>query len=322
MKKIIIIITSSIMIIISILILEIFLVKNETFMITTFKKSYEIVSKVEEKDIIEILIYLSNANAIVTSKDKINKCYIIDGNNNENHINLKLINIINREYNQLIKNNNYYLFSYIFEIDFDVLSPYSVYINDASLNIILNEKNYGLNIGSFSYSKIPYYGDEKNMLSINKITPITENINGNDTLLGLGIGLRNTNKEDIIIHNISLLDYSIKASLNETKIISLEEITNKSIDQILGYKYEVQCNDILSNSLNILIEDASNIEFVLPIKYYNSYPINSFGFSINYSLKTNKDIIYTYYFDDFVYFYSNYITYKSEDIIINTYENS
>lgn len=316
MKKVIVIV-----VMLCILLLPLFFINNNSeLLITTFKKSYSIVSKIDEKDKLEVLIYINNKNSSILDIDNIIKSSIHD---DESHINLRIDSITDLDYTQVIKNNKFYLYSFIFDIEFESKNEFSLFMKKVMLALDLNETSYNLEIGSFSYNKVMHYGDSDNTISVAQITPLIDKIDVNDSILGIGLKLKNFSNRNIIVNSIDLLDYNVIPSLNEIKEVDINTINNKNISEILGYSYNFEYQDtLLDNKVLIYIENKNEYEFLLPIKYLNRYPVNSFGLKIEYCYEEDTDKIHTYYFDDYVYFNSNYITYKSSDIIINKYENS
>lgn len=320
MKKVIIIVVAICLALLSLLSL-LFIKTDDELLITTFKQSYSLVSKIDEDDKLEVLIYINNKKASILNKNNISKTYLLDEYGNQ--INLKIDKITYLDYEQKILDNNYYLHSYVFDIDFNSNNEYSVYMKNAYLYVIVNDNTYKLEIGSFSYTKVLIYGDENNIISIGQLTPVINKIDINDTVLGLGLKIRNLSNKDIIIRNIELLDYSLKSSMNEIKDININNISSMNITELIGYSYNYKYDEnIINNNVYIYIESNNEYMFLLPIKYTNDYPINSFGFRIEYFLNDQNNTIYEYYFDDYVYFRSNYVTYKSKDIVINKYENN
>lgn len=297
-----------------------FINNNKELLITTFKKSYSIVSKIDEKDKIEILIYINNKNASLLDKGKIVKSYI---SSEDAVINLKIDKVTDLNYMQMIKENKFNLYSFVFDIEFNSNNEYSVFINNAILNIELIESSYNLNIGTLSYNKVLFYGDIDNSVSVSQIIPIINKLDVNDSILGIGLKIRNFSKNNIIIKDIEFLDYNIKPSLYEIKEVDISEINNKNISEILGYSYNYNYQDNITNDkIIIYVEEGNEYEFLLPIKYKKTYPIDSFGMAITFSYEGTGNKEYKYYFDDYVFFKSNYITYKNDDIIINKYEIS
>lgn len=297
-----------------------FINNNKELLITTFKKSYSIVSKIDEKDKLEILIYINNKKASLLDKEKIVKSYI---SSEDAVINLKIDKVTDLNYTQMIKENKFNLYSFVFDIEFNSNNEYSVFINNAILNIELIESSYNLNIGTLSYNKVLFYGDIDNSLSVSQIIPVINKLDVNDSILGIGLKIRNFSKNNIIIKDIEFLDYNIKPSLYEIKEVDISEINNKNISEILGYSYNYNYQDNITNDeIIIYVEEGNEYEFLLPIKYIKTYPIDSFGMEITFSYEGTGNKEYKYYFDDYVFFKSNYITYKNDDIIINKYEIS
>ena len=127
MKKVVIIVVAICLALLSLL----FIKTDDELLITTFKQSYSLVSKIDEDDKLEVLIYINNKKASILNKDNISKTYLLDEYGNQ--INLKIDKITYLDYEQKILDNNYYLHSYVFNIDFNSNNEYSVYMKNAYL---------------------------------------------------------------------------------------------------------------------------------------------------------------------------------------------
>lgn len=292
---------------------------NNTFSLTTIPKSYSYVSTYYEDDNIEVLLYLSNKRSILTQKDAINNCYITDSDK-YNSIKIELIEINDLDYVEKIKNQNFFLYSFVFNIKSIVNEEYEFKINDAFLSLETDEQNFNIKLGSFYYYKLPYYGDNYQNISITKLVPIIEAIHGNDTIGAINIEIKNNIYSDIEITDIKLLDCNVYPSIDD--IIKLEEEINTqmSLSSILGYQYNIKSDIYVENkNINIMINKDEKIELVIPLKYLNNYHINRLGFIIKYKI-SNSNLEFSYYYDDFIYFSSNEIFINEDNLVVNSYE--
>ena len=288
---------------------------QETFNVTTFKRSYSILSEISEKDYIEIQLYITDKNVSLVDKNKINDCYLYDDNN---QLKLELIDLISINNSQIVNKINddlYYLYSYIFLIEYNVLTETDIYLDNAKLKINILDNEYEITIGSLSYTKINSFKTNNNIM-INKIIPIINFIDKNDLLLGLDITLTNTSNNDILIDKIELLDKNIKIGTNEIIYLKEEYQSDTNINEIIGYSYNYKYEKIYDEELNLKINKNSTVHLLLPVKYLNEYKINSFGIEFDYIENNEEKIMY---FDDYLFFKSSYVTYKKDNVIIQTY---
>lgn len=292
---------------------------NQTIMITAIQKSYSCVSTYEENDTFEVILYLSNKRSSITNKKMINNCYISDENTLD-QIKLELLEIQDLKYNEKIKNQNFHLFSYVFEIKSFVDEEYELNFNKATLLFETSDNSYNIKLGSFYYYKMPFYGDNEHYISISKLSPILEKVKGNKTIVALNMIISNDSKNDIEIINVKLLNSIVYPSLEE---ILIEKNINiqKSLSSLLGYNYQL-FNDIVEEEfVDLEIKKNSGIEILIPLKYRDYYNINTIGFVLNYQIKGENDI-HKYYFDDFIFFTSNNIIVNEDEMVISRYENS
>lgn len=296
---------------------------NTSFLVTTIPKSYSFVSTYYDSDNLEVLLYISDKNNPLVNKDLIDNCYITD-NENFNSLKIDLIEINDLNYSEKIKNDKYYLFSFVFNIKQFVLEEFELSINNAILSIETNDQNYNINLGSFYYYKLPYYGDKYQNISISKLVPVLAEINGNKTLGAINIKISNLINKDIEIIEVKLLDNNVFPS-NEDILITKEEINNQlSLSSILGYNYEILADIYYGfDDLSIKISRNEAIECVIPLKYLNSYSINSLGFILKYRIigNDNKEV-FSFYYDDFIYFTSSDLIINEDELIINRYEKN
>lgn len=296
---------------------------NSTYFVTTVPKAYSFVSTYYDSDELEIILYVSDKKSVFTNTEAINNCYITD-NENHNSIKIDLKEIKDLSYSEKIKNQKFYLFSYLFDIKQFVLDEFEVSINNAILSIETEAQNFNINIGSFYYYKLPYFGDENQNLSISKLVPILSNLKGNKTLGAINLKITNHCNKDIEIVSLKLFDCNVYPAINDI-IITKEEVNTKlSLSSILGYNYELT-SDIYNDNIDLSLVITSNdvIELVVPLKYFNSYNINTLGFKIEYRIIGNNDNnIYPFYYDDFVYFTSNNYFIDEDTLQIDCYERN
>lgn len=180
----------------------------DTFQVMTIPRSYSYVSTYSDSDTMEVLVYVSSKNSYLTRKNNIENCYIKDKEEND-ELKIKLLDIIDCDLKTKVYSHNFYLYKFCFDISFPTTTEYELSINDAILTIEYGQKDVVLELGSFYYYKMPYYGDETNNLIVTSLKPVLGYINDNRTITGIRIGLRNNSFMDISISNIKLLDPNI-----------------------------------------------------------------------------------------------------------------
>ncbi len=265
--------------------------------IIVIQKPYNIISLIDEEDVIKIHLLINYKDSYFTDKSQISDCLLTDESRN-NLINLELHDIEmggKRKY----KNDYYYDCIMIFKINFKADSDICWEINNVYLCLsYYNDLNSALEIGSLSYYKISSLSN--NEVAISSLKGIMTNINGSDNyyLGAIIIGLRNNTNTSLVIKNIEFLDCNIKLAKGYKKISGDE---NKSLDEYLGYSYNLVSP--YDGKMNITINEGNSDLYIIPIYYNNLALINGFGLKIE--LFENNEVLY---FDKFIYFdYSNQI---------------
>ena len=291
----------------------------DTFEVMTIPRSYSYVSTYSDQDEMDVYVYVSTKNSYLTKKEYVSNAFICS-NKTGDILNVKLLDITDCENKKKIYNHNFYLFKFSFDISFNTTTEYELSIKDAVLTLDYNSKEVNLELGSFYYYKMPYYGDSTNHLTITSLKPILGYIEENRTVSGFRIGLRNNSSKKIRIVDVKLLDPNIYPSLREVKIVD-DENGIETMSSILGYNYNLKSKEVETSDLDLEINKNDNINIVIPIKYIEDYPINSFGFIISYTEEGSEEVI-KYYYDDFIFFNSIQETYEESKLKISTYDNN
>ena len=292
----------------------------DTFEVMTIPRSYSYVSTYSDSDTMDVLVYVSSKNSYLTRKESVENCYI-KAKDNHDEMKIELLDISDCDMKTKVYNHNFYLYKFSFDITFSVTSEYELSINDAILTMDYGGRKVNLTLGSFYYYKLPYYGDNTNDLIITSLKPVLGYIGENRTTYGIKIGLRNNGRDKINISNIKLLDPNIYASLDE--VIKINESSNsyETMTSILGYNYSHKGDINQNGSLMISLDSKEEIEIIVPIKYLNDYPINTFGFIVSYKEASSDEEI-RYYYDDFTYFNSFKEIIDERMVVITKYENN
>lgn len=292
----------------------------DTFEVMTIPHSYSYVSTYSDDDQMDILVYVSSKNSYITKKENVKNAYV-KSSNEQDVLKVDLIDILDQDSQMKVYGHIFYLYKFSFDLSFKTSTEYELAINDAVLMMDYGNKEINLQLGSFYYYKIPYYGDESNNLIVTSLKPVLGYLGDNKTICGIRVGIRNNSSDAITIKGIKLLDPNIYASLDEIKVIDTEIGGLETMSSILGYNYEIRSKEVNEGVIDLTINKKTEIEVIIPVKYLDDYPINSLGFIISYQEKNSSDII-KYYYDDFVFFNSMKETYDESKVVINTYENN
>lgn len=270
--------------------------------LTTFEKAHNYVSLSNEEKI-DIGIFIDHKNSFITNIENISSCYIGD---DDNILNLKIENIIQSNQITKLKNKDFYLFNFLFSPKLILESDFSFEVFNASLIINYTQgEDIKIRIGSFSYY---YFSNNNNEhLSINKLKGLVNEIE-NQTLVGVGLGLKNNSSSSLVIKQIIPLDVNLEISYENIK----DNITfnnNDLIEEVLGYNYNIYNNNIDFSEINKVINNE--VYLFLPLKYKNKLIVNNLGLLVIYELNEEE---YKLYIDDFVFF-------KTKLYSINTINN-
>lgn len=290
--------------------------------VTVVPKAYSFVSTYYETDEIEVLVYVSSKKSFLTKENNIKNAYIINDLETDS-IKLDFKRVRDRNYKTNILGEKFYLYSFIFDIPFVVNEETELSINNAKLSIEYPNYNVNLDLGSFYYYKVPYYGDYYDKLSIAKLKPTIGYINGNKTISGINIKLSNNTDKDMVIKSFKILDNNIYPSVNDIKTIDKTISSLETISSVLGYKYELVSDvSVYSIETDLLIPANESIEYIIPIKYLNEYEIDNVGFIISYDLENSTSSDYSkLYYDNFLFFTDPNQIVDETKLVVSTYEN-
>ena len=257
---------------------------------------YNLVSKVENNDTIDIKLFVSNKNSYFLNKDKITSAYI---SGIEGKLKLVPIEIVLSDVKMKIKNEDYYLVHYYFKIDASIDSNYELYLSKAYLYMnFSNEMTTNIYIGSFSYYK---YEESIDSIGITNLKVINEK-EGKTGFFGCLIGLRNITNADILINSIKILDENIK----NTKCQVIDEIKDST-------KYEDYISSIKPEDANISANGVTYIMLSFDEASKLMMPVEEAGLKVD----TN---VGTYFIENFVFYKQNILNAKDYDFTIYEYD--
>lgn len=289
---------------------------NDTFKITTIKKAYNLVSAYDEEESMEVGVLVNSKKTHSTNTKYISSA-LIESKTKGDCLNLELVSITDEDTSYVIENEKYYLYMFNFNIPFKTSEDFSLEIENAVLKLNYSLSTISLDIGSFSYYKVPYIGDKDNNISISKLKPLVNERNKNKTLVGIQLGIKNEQENEITIRRIVPLDLNITFSPLEIKEVNEVYESSSDIKRLLGYDYVLENKEIMMDEIDLKILPESQKILIIPIKYINDYSISKVGFYIEYECNGKKGV---YYFDNFLFFTSSLINIDSLHIM--TYENN
>ena len=264
--------------------------------VSTISYPYNLVSNLENEDIVDIKLLINNKKSYFLDMNKISNAYIsgIEGK-------LKLIikEICISDVKMKIKNEDYYLVHYYFKIDTNIDSNYELFISKAYLYLnFSNELSTNIYIGSFSYYK---YENSIDSIGLTNLKAINEK-NGKSGFYACLMGLRNITNSSVSIENIKLLDENIK----NIKIYKIDEI--KDSTKFEDYDIGVEENNILipANTVAYLMlsfDESSKLMM----------PVEEAGIKIDTNLGS-------YIIENFVFYKQNILNAKDYDFTIYEYD--
>ena len=264
---------------------------NEVFL-TIVPKSYCYVSLNNEEKEIELMVYVSDKKSFVTKEEKVIHSYI-ESYDRIDKLLINLVGIKDLNTKVYINNRNYYLYSYKYEVPVKAEEEYELSIPNAIVIMDFPEDEVKLNIGSFYFQKVPYYGDKESNLSVSRVKGIVNYVDNNKTLVGVLLGFRNLSTRNIYIKNIEIIDKTVYPAMNEAIVKKEEFGYSDSISKILGYDYDYYKGEE-NNNCNFLVKGEEILEIVVPLKYKSNYIIDNISFKISYEIDGE---LFTFYSD-------------------------
>ena len=269
---------------------------REKIKVSALTYPYSYVSKVNNNDVIDIKLLINNNDSYFTRMEKIESAYI-SGIEGKMKLNIEKIEISDKK--TKIKDDDYYLVHYYFNIDAKFDSNYYLFIKKAYLYLTYsNGTSTNIYIGSFTYVK---YDDNYQDLSISSLKAINSKA-GNDGFYGILIGIRNNKDELININSIELLDGNIK------------DVKMKIVDDITSSEYNDYFNDL--NYVNkVEINNFGQLYLAISFEYDDNlvFPPSNIGLKINLNDAS-------YYLDNFPFYTKTSLDLSKYDLIIYEYK--
>jgi len=249
------------------------------------KRNYNLTSFIDRNDYLSIEVFVNNKKSYFIDKKQITHSYLTD-NELSSIIDIQIEDIINNDYELKYENEKYYSYTLIFKILFKSDSFLEWYIDDTRLMIGYNgNKEYDLEIGNFSLIKLE---PSNNIITISGVNPLISEINNNQYLTGLVLGIRSIKDEQLVIEKIKIMNQDIFVGNNVSQIDCLPSSHN--FNDVLGYEYINQLPG--DGVVNYTITNESKY-FIIPLYYEELLIVNSFPIEITIR-KNNEEFKYYY----------------------------
>ncbi|MDD3106230.1 MAG: hypothetical protein PHP65_00290 [Bacilli bacterium] len=291
--------------------------EQQSFRLTTLPKSYSLISRVDEKEKISILLYFDVSNLPFDPYDK-QIHFSLRDKNNENSLPLKLESTIFTDESLEIQGDLFYLYEFLFVIDFTTNSAYDIEFVEAYLVINRNpdQAEVKLLIGNLSFTKVDSFLNSH--FSITKLKATVNVLQHTKSVVAFEIGIRNSLNENVEILEVYPLLPQVQVSVNDVfEITNLNYSSSTNIEELLGYEYHVlgiSNNDLL----NIVLLGKEEQCYYFPLKISSQFKVTQFAIKMKYQV---GDELFEGYIDDFVFF-SEYFISQAEinQMVIHTYE--
>ncbi|HRT68755.1 MAG TPA: hypothetical protein P5173_00890 [Bacilli bacterium] len=271
---------------------------SPTLKLTTVKKAYSYVSCFQEEERIQVDILINDLNKSITNKEKYSSLSISD-KTHHNELVLNLEKVIYQGEMTTINQESFYQYSYYFTVLFKTEDKFLLEIEDAYLCMNYRNMDINLAIGSFSYYKVPYFGDDKAHISISKLQPIVNDFQEEKILVGVVMGITNQTNQPITIEKITALDLNLQFFSADFMVIEEEVFSNSNISTLLGKSYSLHGTKDNNEEVLLVIPSNTKVEYLLPIKYHGAFKTNKMGFLIEYKIGEEQN---TLYYDEFLFF--------------------
>ncbi|HKM30424.1 MAG TPA: hypothetical protein VJZ51_06690 [Bacilli bacterium] len=286
-----------------------------TIKLTTIKKAYSYVSCFHDEEKMQVSILINNRDSAITNEKKCSSAAIADKNNhNEILLGLEDITYNNKQYK--INDETFYQYTFAFQIPLKTDEKFLLEIENAYLCLNYDNVDVKIEIGSFSFYKVPYLGDEKAYLTISKLKPIVNEFQNEKTLVALVIGTSNQTKEAITITRVVPLDLNMQFSAQDILTLEKELFPNSNISTLLGKNYTISSSNLVNDEVTLMIPANTTVNYLFPIKYNGELKTNKVGFLIEYTVGSEAR---TLYYDEFLFFTTT--ENSPVDLDVLTYEN-
>lgn len=271
---------------------------SPTIKLTTIKKAYSYVSCYQDEEKMKVNLLINDLDTAITNKEKYSSI-TISNRTHHDEIMIELEEIIYQEKVTIINDETFYQYSYHFNIPLKTEDKFLLEIEEAYLCMHYRNIDINLAIGSFSYYKVPYLGDERDYISIAKLKPIVNEYNEEKILVGVVMGINNQTKQTIIIKRVVALDLNLQFYNDDIIILQEDVLSSSNISTLLGKNYTFHSNYYHDEGVLLIIPPNTTVNYLFPIKYLSDLKTNQVGFSIEYDILEEQN---TLYYDEFLFF--------------------
>jgi len=233
-------------------------IKPKNLEVAIINSSYNNILLNDESLLIEVDLYVNKKNSDFTNPNKI-KSSVIKNDSDLISVNVQEVIFL---YEAKISNKNFYKYRFKLTSDYN----YNLYLNDAYLNIITDNNNYLINIGSVSIMSADSYID--NNLSINYLLGLSRKEDNRNYLVGCYVGF--TANEEILVKNITFSDNNLE--LHE--VIKIDDFDNESND--INHKLVKNSSNFEEFTIN------GESKFLFKFTYKELYQILDVGIKVEY----------------------------------------
>lgn len=233
-------------------------------------------------------LYSTQKNDDYLEKENDERVLLTD-KNSENFYEVKLENIV--ENNEIVSYDNKKFSKYRVDLKIPIETKDNMQINDASITIYYtSSENIKLSIGSIIFN--PQKGESD--IKVTHLKGIVNEIESKMILMGVGMDINNTTKQDIKILSINTLDERINVK-NQICLLNNQDYTNE-----IKIK-ELENSNIVSSKLNfpIIIKKEEQQKLLLLLEYDKPITIQTLGFIIEYEIMGKN---YHQFINPFQYF--------------------
>ena len=251
----------------------------------TYPKEYYLMN---DNKSFSVNLYSTQKNDDYLEKENVERVLLTD-KNSENFYEVKLENIV--ENNEIVSYDNKKFSKYRVDLKIPIETKDNMQINDASITIYYtSSENIKLSIGSIIFN--PQKGESD--IKVTHLKGIVNEIESKMILMGVGMYINNTTKQDIKILSINTLDERINVK-NQICLLNNQDYTNE-----IKIK-ELENSNIVSSKLNfpIIIKKEEQQKLLLLLEYDKPITIQTLGFIIEYEIMGKN---YHQFINPFQYF--------------------
>ena len=280
-KNIIIISLISLFIIFSMVLIYVFMNKYDDVDILSVRKEYNHIFQ-SKTDTLNIPIYIGKRNTFLSNFNEIESTSISSSDYTLSS-SLEAIAVGST----LFYNNDKY-YEYIYHLSFSLYDDFDepIFLNDGLFNITYKNGNkLSFEIGNLALlfnSHIVTTGD----MIFTKLSALTDEIDGIETIVGINATIRNNNDFNIHIKSISLGNKHYELDYMNYKTNTVDSVSDLSSN---GEEYNYKELFIDDGDMSLIIERKNMINLFIPLKYTKSIVcVERFPIYVTYEINGNE----------------------------------